>query len=416
MGRVGYIVGAVLSLTLGTLTAAGCGSEGSTFGNGNGDGNGNGNGNGDGNGDQFADGGDNDDNTIVGNGDGGFNECASQNDAVVRPPVDLLFVIDVSLSMNTNVSPGKTKWAALKEAMAAFVNAPKSAGLSLSLRRFPRPNAQGDLCVSNWYRDNQLVALGELPGHASAITGGLDGLGNSSSFLTNTPTRPALEGVVAAAKTRQTANPDRSVNVVFLTDGVPTSCLSGSDNYNNGTLTATTTAIRTAAANGFAGPNSVRTFAVGLFTPGDTSSTGHAERGKAILDAMAQSGGTTSARIIDANESSVQAFIDAFNAIRSETISCTFPIPKPAEGEPDPNKVNVLYTPSGGTAQTLAFSASLEACDAANGGWYFSAGNPPNELTLCPVTCNALKNDPGAQIGVVQGCKTSTVQPPAPPK
>ena len=52
-----------------------------------------------------------------------------------------------------------------------------------------------------------------------------------------------------------------------------------------------------------------------------------------------------------------------------------------------------------------------------SGGWYYDTGNPPTTVNLCPVTCNALKNDPQAQISVQQGCKsTSTTQPPDPPR
>ena len=416
MKRSGQIAGGGIGLVLGALVAAGCGSEGSTFGDGSG--NGNGNGNGDDNGNQFIDpnGNNNGNGNGNGDGDGGFNECAASNDAVVRPPVDLLFVIDVSYSMPAgNVSPGKTKWDALKEAMGAFVSAPQSAGLSISLRQFPRTNNQGQMiqeCTVSGYRDNEIVSINALPGHATTIVNGLNAI---DSFPTSTPTRAALEGVIAAAKARQAANPDRSVNIVFFTDGVPTSCLVSPDNYSAGQLSQTTAAIRTAAAAGLAAPNSVRTYALGLFAPGDTSTTGHAVRGKALLDAMAESGGTTSARVINADANSVTNFINALNAIRSETISCTFPIPTPATGEADPNKVNVRYTPSG-----RGPDARLRGVGRGIGRdqrrLVAEAGTPPTQLTLCPVTCNALKNDPAAQIGVVQGCKTSTVQPPAPPK
>lgn len=57
--------------------------------------------------------------------------------------------------------------------------------------------------------------------------------------------------------------------------------------------------------------------------------------------------------------------------------------------------------------------------DPEDGGWFFDA-DPliaiPTSLTLCPVTCNALKADATAQISIVQGCMTNTMEPSLPPK
>ena len=65
-------------------------------------------------------------------------------------------------------------------------------------------------------------------------------------------------------------------------------------------------------------------------------------------------------------------------------------------------KVNVQYT-SNGKPTTIYYVANAGACDPTSGGWYYDV-NPtkgePTKISLCPASCNALKNDAGGRIDV----------------
>jgi hypothetical protein len=79
------------------------------------------------------------------------------------------------------------------------------------------------------------------------------------------------------------------------------------------------------------------------------------------------------------------------------------------EGEPnkpvDPAKINVNYTPGGGSAETIGQVANEAACGA-DGGWYYDDPADPAIITLCPVTCAEVQLDDAAKIEIILGCDT----------
>jgi hypothetical protein len=83
----------------------------------------------------------------TGPGGGGFgdpvdaaspgNACVAERQVAEKAPVDLFLMVDTSGSMTEATSRGPTKWAALKGALSAFADDPRSAGLGLGYRFFP---------------------------------------------------------------------------------------------------------------------------------------------------------------------------------------------------------------------------------------------------------------------------------------
>lgn len=65
--------------------------------------------------------------------------CAEQVHAAQPVPVDLLLLVDASSSMLQAVSGGRSKHEMVREALAAFVRDPRSAGMGVGLQFFPLP-------------------------------------------------------------------------------------------------------------------------------------------------------------------------------------------------------------------------------------------------------------------------------------
>lgn len=87
-----------------------------------------------------------------------------------------------------------------------------------------------------------------------------------------------------------------------------------------------------------------------------------------------------------------------------EKVVCRLPIPKPAAGETlDPTKVNVSYTPPGGKPTELLQDNS-KPCDGGANGWQYSADR--TRILLCGEACDAARDNPGAKVDVIFGCTT----------
>jgi hypothetical protein len=73
----------------------------------------------------------------------------------------------------------------------------------------------------------------------------------------------------------------------------------------------------------------------------------------------------------------------------------------------DPSKVNVEYTPSGGTVQKLPKNDKYACSDPQNNGWQYSSDG--TKIELCGSACTSVKNDPGAKVSIVLGCQTEEI-------
>lgn len=236
------------------------------------------------------------------------------------------------------------------------------------------------------------VEIATLPGAAGAIGAALDGKNPTG----NTPTAPALEGAIAHAKAWALKNPTHKTVVVLATDGFPTAC----DPLEP-------QAIASYAQAAAQGDPSVLTFVIGVFSPEEATA---AEQN---LDVIAKAGGTNEAFVIDASQDVTAAFTAALDAIRGESLACEYLIPSPPEGEKlDYGKVNVKYTPDGGSPQTVLNVADASQCDPATGGWYYDvdpAKGEPTKIVVCPATCTQFQA--GGSVDIELGCKTEVAVP-----
>jgi hypothetical protein len=88
-------------------------------------------------------------------------------------------------------------------------------------------------------------------------------------------------------------------------------------------------------------------------------------------------------------------------------VDCEWVIPPPPPGESlDANKVNVRFTGSSGTPETIFAVGDLASCDAAAGGWYYDNPANPSKVLACPTSCTVMQADDNALVEVLFGCAT----------
>jgi hypothetical protein len=350
--------------------------------------------------------------SLVTGGSGGNTlndgEACATDEFVGEPiPVDMVIMLDQSGSMNTDIGAGQTRWEAVTTAMSSFL-AQAPADLGVGLQYFPLFSTAPTMCATDAECGGGVCALQFsppspfcLPEPAYACTSATYqslevaiAIGNlaaiDASFAAHipfagTPTRPALEGAIAAAKAHQAANADRKAVVVLATDGLP------SDHCNPNTIAA----VSLAASAGLGDTPSVPTFVIGIAD--DPNSL-------ANLNSIAQAGGTEQAFLVnDAN--ATQDLIDALNSI-GQKLSCELTIPEPEMGELDYGLVNVRYTTPATEPDGVYISQVPSADDCAAGGWYYDDPSMPTTIVLCPDTCADAQTTTGSKVDIILGCKT----------
>jgi hypothetical protein len=110
----------------------------------------------------------------------------------------------------------------------------------------------------------------------------------------------------------------------------------------------------------------------------------------------------------------LQNFDPVFNQlaqgiIGSAKLDCGWVIPDPPPGETfNKNKVNVIFTPGGGTGTPVGKVGSAAECGP-SGGWYYDDESNPSSVHVCPSTCQVIQSDPNGKIDVQFGCDTIRV-------
>jgi hypothetical protein len=275
--------------------------------------------------------------------------------------------------MKFNPAPNN-KWDSVLSGMTTFFKDPASAGLFASEQVFPQPAPSNDECTTANYQA-PLVAMTALPDTAGTLASTLTANGPDPTF--GTPTKPALDGAIAYAKTFQAMG--KKTALVLVTDGEPNDCGSS--------------LASTAGAAGAALPD-IETYVIGV---GDSLTA---------LDQIATGGGTMKALIVSTtNPAAISGdFVKALGGIRSQALKCEYAMGQPPNGEMlDINKVNVQFTPKGGMVTTIDYSA-----DCTNGsGWKYDNVAMPTKIIICPTSCNTLLANADGKIDIVFGCKTA---------
>jgi hypothetical protein len=386
MARLGVVVAS--SVVVGALLASvGCGSDGeSTFGASGGTSGSSGNassgslGSSSGGASSGASGGTSGTSGGVGTVVDPAAACATSNAGVDSLPIYLVFMIDHSGSMGGNAA--SLRWNPLQSGLNSFFADPANANVHAAMAFFSQgadKNPGDPGCQAATYQ-------AEYTGTGVPMTALPNGAPFSTAFTTigapaaETPTLPAEQGAIAYATTIKAGlKPGEQVAIVLATDGQPNNCSS------------TVTAVATAAAAGAAA--GIKTYVVGV-----GPSTGN-------LDQIAVGGGTGPTAIMINTASTAQVSADlraAIGKIKASQLSCNYSLPAPPAGQTlDVNAVNVNFTPGGGVAATLPYSAN---CTDPN-GWHYDNTTAPTQIIMCADRCTALQGDTtGGKLDIIFGC------------
>jgi hypothetical protein len=303
-------------------------------------------------------------------------ECASESIEAELAPLTMFITFDKSGSMDND-----NKWVNSTNALKAFFGDPGAADLEVALRFFPEGQCNENSCsVGACATPN--VDVGTLTADAAPTDtqeAALIAAINAQDPSGPTPMSAALEGGIAWSSAYLVNNPTHKVVVILVTDGEPNGC----DESISG--------ISNIAASGLL--DGVVTYTVGL-----------AGSNESQLTQIATAGGGSSFFV--GNGNTEDELLAALQAIRGELLACELDIPEPTMGDFNPNLVNVEYTPGGGgTPQTFGNVPNEAACAGGN-GWYYDNPADPQQIILCPGTCDTVQADAEGAIRVVLGCET----------
>jgi len=312
------------------------------------------------------------------------NACGMGSASAELTPVNMLVMFDRSASMDDN-----GKWPSATAALISFFEHPASAGLRVAFRFFPdrEPGCNQDGCdpvrCSQVLVDIDALTAERAPtdAHEARLVNAIETAGDRGGG--GTPIHAALDGALRWATAHTQAFPDESTVVIFVTDGEPNGCNEDFD------------AISSLAASALSGAG-VSTYAIGL--------EGSSE---AQMNQLAAAGGTDSGIFIGNSANAEEELLAALNAIRGETLSCDFPMPRPADPAMtfDPARINVTFTPGNGSAATFAQVPDAAGCGGSS-GWFYDQPSAPTRITLCPTACERVRSDPEARLQILIGCAT----------
>lgn len=288
----------------------------------------------------------------------------------------------------------RSRWPAATQALRAFLSSADAAGLTVAVRTFGPVDAWspstlvGNRCEASQYETADYEAT-DLPSDSYANRIAAITPNTSHPDATQTQTGAVIRGATTYTKARRAALAgSKGVAMLLLTDGDPQGCDPALPipNYDTPVDDELAYAAATAAA-----ADGLKLYVLNI---GGT---------KAVLDQIAENGGTESAVTID-DPTQTAAIGAALESIRKKALSCTVTIPTPAVGTPDYDKLNVRWTPrgAGGAEQLLTQSP-----DCADGrGWHYDDAANPKNIELCPDVCSEVTESKQGLLEILLGCVT----------
>lgn len=312
--------------------------------------------------------------------------CAADSFEAAPSPLSLYLMIDRSGSMLNLTGAGPSKWDALRDAFGDVLAAPPVDNLSVAAQFFP--SFTGDICNAAAYAE-PVVGL-KSAGSARALL--LSAMSEKPDGTT--PTGPALEGALSQARLWARQRPDEATAVVLATDGQPTEC----SPIAAGDLAS----LAAAALVDSPQQPGVPTFVVGILGVNDLGSGARQD-----LDAIARSGGTGAATLVDPSRDVTAQFADALRSVATRGVSCALALPAAVDDIGKLSLVNVALTSDACGRRVLSYVD--EAADCGSGdGWTYdvdpASGQLPKKAVLCPLSCERYRA--GAQASIEVGCLT----------
>ena len=154
----------------------------------------------------------------------------------------------------------------------------------------------------------------------------------------------------------------------------------------------------------------IKTFVIGA--PGS-------ERARTVLSAIAQQGGTAPDEcevskgdchfdMTREDRFDAAALQETLTQIAGRALSCELPLPQPATGTVQLDRLNVIYSPPDGSAPQLIPRDTRKPCERGADGWQYAPGAA--KILLCGATCDRALKERGGRLDVVLGCPVQVVQ------
>ncbi len=86
------------------------------------------------------------------------------------------------------------------------------------------------------------------------------------------------------------------------------------------------------------------------------------------------------------------------------SVACELGMPQTDAGIVDPSRIELEYTPGMGGSPIVFPQVTDEPSCAGADGFYYDNPGSPTKLHLCPTTCTTVQADPGASVQVLLGC------------
>jgi len=323
---------------------------------------------------------------------GGSEGCVGQTAGTEAVPAVLQLVVDTSGSMDQD-APGSrdSKWVITRQALLGAIDE-MPANTSLGVVFYPDVAITANTCFDN-QADVPIASLAE-PG--SGQRDQIERAFERQSPDGGTPTHDAYRYAHRELAATQLTG---ARFAVVITDGNPTFSL-GCEGTGLVSDPVDPAPLVTEAAQ-------ARTVGVSTFVIGSPGSEGARES----LSRMAEAGGTARPGCshsgpnychFDMTRSGdfARDLRDALGTISGLTLSCAYDIPEPPSGQVlDPDRVNVLFTPRGGTPELVGKSPAGSCRE----GWQYSDDGA--QVLLCESTCDRVKASEG-QLSLEFGCAT----------
>jgi hypothetical protein len=317
-------------------------------------------------------------------------------------PLDIYIMFDQSGSMCNCVDPTfdmigrpcpdkeckSTRLDAVRDAAGLFMKDPESQGIGVGLGYFGKQTIGKASCDEADYV-KPAVPIGVLPAQADVVMASL----NSIQPTGETPSGAAIRGACSYAQGWKSKNPGHETVILLLTDGrpeAPVTCQGGA-----GACCPTIDDAVEAAATCRDGKPGVKTYVLGVGPM------------LANLKQIAVAGGTEQAYLVEGGDVANQV-LEALRTIRGDAIPCTMGLPTPPGGQVLAyDKVNITYASPSCEPTYYSYVDTVDACADA-GGWYYDDPNAPQNIKLCPTSCDQV-SAPGGKLVFTVGCETRTV-------
>jgi len=321
-------------------------------------------------------------------GDGGTNgeadpdmqTCASNAQEVALVPLDMGLAVDTSFSMDFNA-----KWSQVHDALNVFAKNPNYVNMGVALQFFPLRQ----VCNVDLY-GQPIVPMQVLPGVQPAFSSAVD----AQRMSGGTPLVQVMQGMIDYMRVWAMDHLDRKPVLVLATDGIPDdTCTASNIDPENSLDNALAL-----AKDAYQGTPSIPVFVIGV---GEELTA---------LNAIAEAGGTESAAVIATTGNVTQKFLEALDGIRRSALSCSYDIPAPKRGEIDYDAVNVTFREGAGKPDTFYYVETADDCELSpEHAWYYDNPKKPQQVVLCPKTCQRVSAASDGKMDVAFGCKRNDV-------